>query len=87
MQSLQLDDNINFAVNIWMGIVGNHLIRPFFLPSKLNRESCKLFLQQNLNLLLEDVSLLTRKNTWFMHDAASPHFSNQYKKLLNFQIR
>ncbi|CAH2086240.1 unnamed protein product [Euphydryas editha] len=39
-----------FSLNVWMGIISNHLIRPYFLPENLNGETYEIFLRQ-INLI------------------------------------
>ncbi|KAJ4430320.1 hypothetical protein ANN_22533 [Periplaneta americana] len=51
-----------FVVNIWAGIVGNHLLGPVNLPPCLNGE------QLPLPLYKEDVPLTTGRGMWFQHD-------------------
>lgn len=76
-------------INVWVGIIGQYLIGPFILPRRLNGESYLDFLQNNLPLLLEDLPLEIRRNLWFMHDGAPPHFARAVREHLNllFQNR
>ncbi|GFS94696.1 uncharacterized protein NPIL_509511 [Nephila pilipes] len=48
------------SVNVWAGIVGDHLVRPYLLPERLTGANYLLFLQQVLSQLLDNaqVSLL-----------------------------
>lgn len=64
-----------FSLNVWVGIIDDYLIGPFFLPARLTGESYTDFLQHHLPILLEDVPLNVRANMWFMHDGAPAHFS------------
>lgn len=72
-----------FSVNVWIGIIGDYLIGPFFLPERLNGESYRRFLEDILPILLEDVPIFTRSVMWFMHDGAPAHFSVQARNYLN----
>lgn len=72
-----------FSLNVWMGIVGNNLIGPFFLPLRLNGESYLEFLLQELPVLLEEVPLNIRNRITFMHDGAPPHFSRPVRTHLS----
>lgn len=72
-----------FSVNVWAGIVGDFLIGPFFLPGRLDGQSYRRFLEDNLPILLEDVPLLLRQQIWFMHDGAPAHFSILARQFLN----
>jgi hypothetical protein len=60
---------------MWAGIIGYHLIAPCILPAKLNGPRYLRFLHRHLLQLLEDVSLRTRQQMWFLHDAAPAHFT------------
>lgn len=64
-----------FSLNVWIGIIGNHLIGPHFLPPRLNGNTYTHFLREELPMLLEDVPLAVRNEMWFMHDGAPAHFS------------
>lgn len=75
-----------FKVNIWCGIIGDHLIGPFELPPTLNGDSYLNFLQNELGGLLEDVPLNVRQNMYFMQDGAPAHFSRQVRNYLTEQF-
>lgn len=64
-----------FSLNVWLGIVGEYLIGPVFLPARLTGEVYRNFLEETLPDFLDDVPLATRIAMWFMHDGAPPHFS------------
>ena len=72
-----------FSVNVWAGIIGDHLIGPHFLPPRLNGDTYRQFLEEILPGLLEDVPLATRNTMWFMHDGAPAHFSLVARNYLN----
>lgn len=80
---LQTKHQRKFNVNVWAGIIGNHLIGPFVLQDRLNGERYLEFIQNDLNGLLEHVPLQTRRDMWFMHDGAPPHFSLIVRDHLN----
>jgi hypothetical protein len=71
-----------YSVNVWAGIVGNKLIGPYLLPSRLNGLSYEVFLRDVLPGLLEDVPLAVRANIRFQHDGAPPHFTLQVREYL-----
>ncbi|EZA59696.1 hypothetical protein X777_16395 [Ooceraea biroi] len=72
---------VQFAFNVWVGIIGDFLIGPVFLPLKLNGASYLHFLEDELPL--EDIPLMLRNRMWFMHDGAPPHFSLTVRQFLN----
>lgn len=47
-----------FSVNVWLGIIEDYLIGPFFLPVRLTGETYLHFLENELPVLLEDFLLL-----------------------------
>uniref|UniRef100_V5G0E7 Transposable element Tc3 transposase n=1 Tax=Anoplophora glabripennis TaxID=217634 RepID=V5G0E7_ANOGL len=58
----------HFGVNVWCGIIGRHLIGPYFYEHTLNSVSYLNFLQEQLPAFLENVPLQLRRN-----DGAPPH--------------
>jgi hypothetical protein len=76
-----------FSINLWAGLVGNYVIGPFELPHRLNGNSYYEFLTRDLPGLLEEVPQQLRRDIWFMHDAAPPHFSVRVRNYLNHHFR
>lgn len=72
-----------FAINVWAGIVGDHLIGPHILPQRLTGALYLHFLQEDLPQLLEDIPIAERLRMWFMHDGAPAHFSHVVRNHLN----
>jgi hypothetical protein len=72
-----------FSVNVWGGIIGNKLIKPYILAPRLNAVSYLDFLNNHLAILLEDVPLLTRQNMWYLHDGAPAHFAREVRTWLD----
>ncbi|GBL73483.1 hypothetical protein AVEN_159478-1 [Araneus ventricosus] len=66
-----------FSINVWAGIVGDHLAGPYLLPERLTGANYLIFLQQVLPQLLDDahLSAAMRSSVWFQHDGASAHYS------------
>ncbi|KAK4322811.1 hypothetical protein Pmani_006476 [Petrolisthes manimaculis] len=64
-----------FSINVLAGIFGDHLIGPIILPQRLTANVYTRFLQDDLPIQLEDVSLRTRRQMWFMQDGSSAHFA------------
>jgi len=79
--------HINFQnqwkLNVWGGIINNHIIGPHFFDGSLNGPTYLNFLQEELPLLLEDVDLLTRQQMFFQHDGAPAHYHNIVRTFLN----
>ena len=59
-----------FSFNVWVGILGDCLIGPHFLPHRLNGEQYLRFLRNGL----PNSPLRQRQEMWFMHDDAPAHF-------------
>lgn len=72
-----------FSINMWAGIIGSKLIGPIIFPNRLNSIYYLNFLSNELNELLEDVDLETRRTMWFQHDGCPAHFGNAVKQWLN----
>ncbi|GFX45512.1 uncharacterized protein TNCV_2740491 [Trichonephila clavipes] len=66
-----------FLVNVWAGILGDHLIGPYILPDRLTGPRYLIFLEQVLPELLDSahVTAATRTSMWFQQDGAPAHFS------------
>ena len=74
-----------FSINVWIGIIDRYLIGPVIMPNRLNGDNYLDFLQNTLPDLLEDLPLQLRREHWFMHDGAPPHFSVHVRNFLNQQ--
>ncbi|KAK3882488.1 hypothetical protein Pcinc_013131 [Petrolisthes cinctipes] len=72
-----------FSINVWAGILGDHLIGPFMLPQRLTANVYTRFLQDDLPILLEDVPFRTRRQMWFMQDGAPAHFARDTRDFIN----
>lgn len=64
-----------FSLNVWVGIIENFLIGPFFLPARLTGQVYQEFLENELPVMLEDVPIQLRQQMFFLHDGAPAHFS------------
>lgn len=72
-----------WSINVWGGILGNSVVGPFFFDEHLTGEMYKLFLENNLPELLEEIDLDTRQQMWYQHDGAPPHFRQDVRNFLN----
>jgi len=61
-----------WSINVWGGIIGTHVIGPYFFDGHLNRETYLRFLQNELPNLLENVNL-SRCRMWLQQDGAPAH--------------
>lgn len=72
-----------WSLNVWCGIVGDSVIGPYFFEDTVTSQSYCNFLSNELHVLLEDVPLCIRRDMWFQHDGAPPHFARITRTLLN----
>jgi hypothetical protein len=63
-----------FGINMWAGVIDNNLVGPFMLPARVNAENFLQFLQNDLQVLLEDLPLTILRQMWLEMDGAPPHF-------------
>ncbi|KAK3932761.1 Ribosome maturation factor RimP [Frankliniella fusca] len=60
-----------WGVNVWGGVIGRHVIGPYFFDDgAVNGERYLQLLQEDLDDLLEDVPLAVLQRMWFMQDGA-----------------
>ena len=72
-----------WSVNCWSGIVGDHVIGPYFFEGHLTEKVYANFVQYVLSQLMEDVLLHVRMNMWLQHDGASPHYALCSRQVMN----
>jgi hypothetical protein len=71
---------------VWVGIIENHLIRPYVLPRRLNGDGYLQFLNEVLPELLEEVSLAIQRDLWYLHDGAPPHYAWQVRTWMDISF-
>lgn len=74
---------VRFSTNVWIGVVGDHLLGPYFYNGNLNQDRYLNFLQNELQDYLDDLPLNLRRQIWFQHDGAPPHNARQVTNFLN----
>lgn len=72
-----------FSINVWAGILGDHLIGPYLLPERLNGKTYLTFLQHVLPDLLNVVPPRIRRVMWFQHDGAPAHYVRDVRNYLD----
>lgn len=72
-----------WRVNVWAGILGNHLVGPYFFEGNLTSERYAHLLENVLPGLLENIPLATRQEMWFQHDGAPAHTANAITDILD----
>ena len=69
-------------MNVWAGILGNHVIGPVFLEDRLDAQAYLSLLRDQLPDLLEDIPLAEHVGMWFQHDGAPPHHARAVRAYL-----
>jgi hypothetical protein len=64
-------------------ILNDHVIGPYLLSPRLNGVRYRVFIEQVLPELLEDVPIHTRHQMWMQLDRAPVHFSVQVCRVIN----
>jgi hypothetical protein len=72
-----------FSVNVWCCVIGDQLIGPYIFPQRLTGGIYANVLHDKLPELLENVPLQTRRQMYYQHDGAPPHFSQVVRQYLN----
>ena len=72
-----------FVINISAGIVQDHLIGLYLLPTRLDGDSGIVFLQEVLPKLLNHVPFHIRRRMWFQNDEVPAHYSEDARNALN----
>jgi hypothetical protein len=72
-----------FSIKVWAGIVGDCLVRPHVLPHRLRGNNHRDFLLHELPKLLEDEPLAVRAQMQYVHDGAPTYFSRDMLDVLN----
>jgi hypothetical protein len=71
-----------FSINVWAGIVGDHLLGPHVEPARLTGNDYQQFLREELPVMLGDVPLTVRQKILFQHDGALAHYSLRVRQFL-----
>ena len=71
----QCNHQDRFSVNVWEGILGDHVIGPYILTERQNGRNYGIVLNEVLPELLKNVPLADLGRMWFQHDGAPAHFT------------
>jgi len=71
---------------VWCGVIGDQLSGPYIFPHHLTGDIYANILQDELPALLENVPLQTRRQMYYQHDRAPPHFSQVIRQYLNHKF-
>jgi hypothetical protein len=79
----EIDNQNVWSLNVWAGIINDHVIGPHFFEGSLTGDRYHQFLDENLPILIEEVNLNTRHIMWFQHDGAPPHYYRRVRQYLD----
>lgn len=72
-----------FSVNVWAGIIGNHIIGPHFIEGHLSGGTYLDMLTRVIPTLMDDIPLGFLRNIVYQHDGAPAHYSRSVREHLN----
>lgn len=77
-----------FSLNVWGGLYNDQLLGPHFLPDRLDGALYRRFLLDEFPEIIEfeNIPPAVRRNIWFMHDGAPPHYAGVAKAVLQQNI-
>lgn len=80
-----LESNVQsrWSINVWCGLIDEHLVGPYFYEGNLNGKKYLHFLKNKLPVLLEDLPLSKRKYLLWQQDGAPAHNYLQVQDYLN----
>ena len=70
-------------LNVWAGIVGTHIIGPFFIDGTLTAEKYLTMLRDDIVPSIRNIFGQDFDSVWFQQDGAPPHFGLQVRNFLN----
>ncbi|XP_043514090.1 uncharacterized protein LOC122530822 [Frieseomelitta varia] len=79
----QIDNQHRWSVNIWIGILGNRFIGPYFIKGSLIGPKYAHFLTNTLWTFLHDLPLHARQIIWIQQDGCSAYYARIAKDVLN----
>jgi hypothetical protein len=81
--TLESNSQTIWSVNVWCGILGDHIIGPHFIEGNLTGDKYLNLLTNVLPALLEDLPLQLRRCMWVQQDGAPPHFARNVRAYLD----
>lgn len=77
-------------INVWAGILGNHIVGPIFYEDNLTGEMYLNMLQEVIVPTIIDIAEndpeLDPENIFFMQDGAPPHFARPVRDFLDHEF-
>ncbi|XP_076668214.1 uncharacterized protein LOC143368893 [Andrena cerasifolii] len=80
---------IRWSINLWAGICGEFIVGPYIMSDRLDGPTYKDFLEHVLPDLMDDIPYEIRRNMYYQHDGAGPHYAANVRAYLGetFQDR
>lgn len=75
-----------FTLNMWLRAVGDRLLGPHIISRHFKGQTYLRFLQRELQDMLDDFDLQTRRRMWFMLDGAPVHFCPLVRRHVNSEF-
>lgn len=79
----EVDHQRQWSINVWCGMLGNQLIRPYFINDQLTGQKYVNFLNDTLPSLLENVPLNIRTQIWYQHDDCPAYYARNVRQVLD----
>lgn len=71
-----------FSVNVWLGVCGQHMTQPIFLPGRLNSNDFHAVLQNEIRIALLE-SMPPEEELWWQMDGCPAHGGRDITNYLN----
>lgn len=78
-----VDHQHRWSLNVWGGIIGDHIIGPHFFEGHLNGNSFQNFLNTHLDNMLDNIPLHSLRSMWLQLDGAPAHFCSGVRNTLD----
>lgn len=72
-----------FGINVWMGVLGNHIIGPIFFEGPLTAVRYRGFLENEIEGFIDEIPLAGLEQMYFQQDGAPPHSARIVAEFLN----
>lgn len=78
-----VDHQNRWSLNVYGGIIGDHVIGPHFFNGHLNGRTFLRFLRREFWIMLQNVPLNVRRDMWLQLDGAPAHFARNVRDYLD----
>lgn len=78
---LQTHTQYRGSVNVWAGILGPHIIGPFFIADRLTGAAYLNFLQEEVGPAIDELGI--NYEFWYQHDGCPAHYQRDVLDYLN----